>query len=125
MRRVILAQVGQGYYVSCFIIVATFVRYPHLNTVNGYTACYVWQSFHRLLVVVAEIVTKEEVAVLIVTIYRHFEVRGLRTTFAANGLALRVLLRHQRLHAQLAELQVRLDTKQRTTTAYQTVIQGH
>ena len=125
MHRIIFAQVRQSHHITCLIIVATFVCHPHLNAVNRHTAGYVGQRLHRLLIIITEIVTQEEVTVLVITIYRHLKVRCLRSSFAANGLTLWVLLWHQCLHAQLAKLQIRLHTKQRTTSAYQTVIQRH
>ena len=92
MRGVILTQVCQCDYVTCLFIVRTLIGHPHLNTVNGHTARYVWQRFHSLLIVIAEVVTEEEVTVLVIVVDRHLKVRRLCATFAAHGLTLRVLL---------------------------------
>ena len=125
MLRVVLAQVTQSQYVSRLIVRPAFVRYPHLYSVDRHPARYVRQRLHGGLVVVAEEVTKEEVPVLVVTVNVHLILRHLCAAFAAHTLAFRVLLRHQCLHFQLAELQSYLHAKQRLRAADKTAVQIH
>ena len=125
MLRVVLAQVTQRQNVSRLVVCTAFVRYPHLYSVDRHAARYVGQRLHGGLVVVAEEVTKEEVPVLVVTVNVYLILRHLCAAFAAHTLALRVLLRHQCLHFQLAELQSYLHAEQRLRAADKTAVQIH
>ena len=89
---VVLTQVTQREDVSCMVVRAAFVGYPHLYTVDCHAASYVRQRLHGCLVLVAEEVTEEEVSVLIVVGYAHLELCHLCAAFAADTLALAVLL---------------------------------
>ena len=122
---VILTQIHQRHNVARLVIITALIRNPHLYTIDCHAACYIGQGFHRILILVTEVVTQEEVTVLVITINRHLKTGRLCTTFARYRLALAVLLRQQCLHAQLAKLQIRLNTKQRRTSLYQTAIQVH
>ena len=125
MLWVILTQVGQRHDITCLIIITTFVGYPHFNAVNRHTTRNIRQRLHSLLIIVAEIITQEEVAILIITINWHLKTGCLCTTFTRYGLTFRVLLRNQCLHFQLTKFQIGLDTKQCTTSLYQAAIQVH
>ena len=123
--RVILTQIHQRHNVTRLVIVSTFIGHPHFYTIDCHATSYIRQCLHRILILVAEIVTQEEVTILVITINRHLKTGRLRATLARYRLALAILLRQQRLHAQLAKLQIRLYTKQRRTSLYQTAIQVH
>ena len=111
MLWIILAQVGQRHDITCLIIIATFVGYPHFNAVNRHTTRNIRQRLHSLLIIVAEIITQEEVAILVIAINWYLKAGCLCTTFTRNGLTFRVLLRNQCLHFQFTKLQIGLDTK--------------
>ena len=68
---------------------------------------------------------EEEVPVLIVVVGGHLERRGLGTALRAYRLRLRVLLRQQCLYSELAELQVRLYTKQRLAAGDELRVKRH
>ena len=64
-------------------------------------------------------------SVLVVAVTGDIELRHLGATFGADRLTLRVLLADQGLDAQLAELEVGLDTKQRLATTDKRRVQIH
>ena len=113
----VLAEVSEGDDVTRLVVVAALVGNPNLYLVNRHTAGYVRHGLHRALVVVAEEIGEEEMAVLIVVVAAYVKTRQLRSALAAYRLRFAVLLRDKSLYLQLAELQVRLDTKQRLAAA--------
>ena len=64
-------------------------------------------------------------AVLVVTVRGNLETCHLCAALGAHRLALRVLLRQQRLHLEFAELEVGLDTKQRLRSGDEARVEVH
>ena len=112
-----LAQVRKGDDVTCLLVVGALVRDPYLDLRDLYAARDIGNGLHRLLVVVAEIMAQEEMAVLVVRVAADVEPRHLCAALAAHRLRFTVLLRYQGLDLQLAELQIRLDTEERLAAA--------
>ena len=125
MLCIILSQIGKCHNIPGLIIITTLIGHPHFYSVNRYSTCDIGQSLHGLLIILAEIVAQKEVTILIITINWHFKRGCLCAASTRDRLALRILLRNQCLHTQLAKLQICLHTKQCRATAYQTVIQAH
>ena len=122
---VILTQIHQCHNIARLVIIATFISHPHLYTINRHTTCYIWQCFHRIFVLITEVVTQEEVTILVITINRHLKTGRLRATLTRHRLALAILLRQQGLYTQLTKFQICLYTEQRRTSLYQTAVQVH
>ncbi len=108
----VFTDIGKGNNITCLIVITALIGHPHLNLIDLRSAGDVWHRCHRLLVMVAEEMREEEVAVLIVGIAGNVEFRHLRAALTAHRLGLAVLLGNQCLYLQLAELQVCLDTEQ-------------
>ena len=87
-----LAQVAECYDVTRLIVVTFLIRYPYLYLVDRYPARDVWHRRHRLLVLVAEEITEEEMSVLVVVIAADVKLRRLCSAFTAYRLCLAVLL---------------------------------
>ena len=115
--RTVLAQIGKGNDIACLLVVAPFVGDPYFNLVDLDAAGYIRHARHRFFVSVTEEMGEEEMSVLVVTVAGDVEPRHLRAALAADGLRLAVLLADQGLDAELAELQVGLDTEQRLAAA--------
>ena len=62
----VLAEVGQCYDVAGVAGRSCLVCHPYFHTVDGYACLEVRQRFHRRVIVVAEVLGEEEVAVLLV-----------------------------------------------------------
>ena len=120
-----LRQVRKSYDITCLIVVAALVGDPNLNLVDRDTARDIRHGLHRLLEVIPEEMTQEEMAVLVVHIAADIEFGQLRTAFTAYRLRLTVLLADQRLNTKLTELQIRLDTEQRLAAANKRTRQVH
>ena len=103
---VVLAQVGEGHDVAVAFVAAGLVGYPQFNALDGHARHHGGQAAHVVVIVVAEEVGEEEVAVFLV--FRGGELEFVRLCAALRGHAFRgrFLLRHHRLQFQLAELQV-------------------
>ena len=80
---------------------------------------------HGLLVIIPEIVTKEEVTVFVVRVNWYLKTSSLCTTFARNGLTFWILLRYEGLYFQFAEFQIGFYTEQWTTTTNEAIVQVH
>ena len=77
------------------------------------------------VVILVEILGKEEMTVGIVVVGLDVEFRALHTSLGGNSLRFRVLLRHQTSKVELAELQLCLETEQCGSAADQTRPGGH
>ena len=120
----LLAQVCEGDDVTAVGGGTRLVGDPHLHAVDLHTRGEVRQLRHRLVVVLAEVLRKEEVAVLLVVGDIHLEGGGLYTTLRRDALRRRLLLREHRLQLQFAELHIRPDTKEARCALHQGVVRG-
>ena len=116
---VVLGQVCKGNNIAGVVGGSVLIGHPHLNAVDTDTAEDIGQLLHVCVVLIAEIMRKEEVAVLIVLVRRKFITGQLHTALAADGLTAGFLLRDDGLHLQLAKLQIGTNAKQGGGTAHQ------
>ena len=119
------AQVGKGHDVSGVGGGSVLVGHPHFHAVDGDAALYVGQAFHPTRVVVAEVVSQEEVAVGFIVVPLNFKGCELCAALRGDRLGHRFLLRGYGLQFQFAELQVGANTEERTGTLYQTIVRRH
>ena len=94
-------------------VVTAFIGDPYLDLIDLRTAGDVRHILHCLLVMLAEEMGEEEMAVLIIGVTADVEFRCLRTALTAHRLRLAVLLRDEGLDLEFTELEVRFDTKER------------
>ena len=113
----VLAEVRKSHDVTRLVVVTAFIRDPNLYLVDCHARSDIGHTRHRRFVAVAEIVAQEEMSVLVVAVAADVELGHLRSAFAAHGLRLAVLLADERLNAELAELQVRLDSEKCLTAS--------
>ena len=116
---VVLAQVCKGNDIAGVIGGSVLIGHPHLNAVDVDTAEDIGQLLHVRIVLIAEVVSEEEVAVFIVLVCRKLITGQLYAALTADGLAAGLLLRDDGLHLQFAKLQIGANTKQGGRTAHQ------
>ena len=121
---VVLGQVCKGNNIAGVVGGSVLIGHPHLNAVDTDTAEDIGQLLHVCIVLIAEIMCKEEVAVLIVLVCRKFITGQLHTALAADGLTAGFLLRDDGLHLQFSKLQIGTHTKQGGSTAHQLGVGG-
>ena len=120
----LLGKVGKGHNITRVVVVAAFVGYPHLYAVYAHARYDGGQLGHRTVVVVAEIVGKEEVLVLVVVGYLNLVCCELCAALRVHNRAVRCLLRYNSLQRQLAELEIGPYTKERRCSLYEARVCG-
>ena len=100
------SHVGEGNDVARVGRCRRLIGYPHFNAVDLHTAHDVGQVAHVVIIAVAEVVGKEEVAILIVVVDVNFKVGELHTALRIDGGGRRLLLGNYRLEFQLTKLQI-------------------
>ena len=123
-HRLVFSQIGQRNDVACVGGRSRLVGHPYLHAVDGDAGGDVGQCAHGGIIVAAEILREEEMAVLLIVGGIHLKRGGLRAALACHARARRLLLRYHRLQFQFAELQVGADTKQLRGTSHQRRIAG-
>ena len=108
-----LAQVGEGDDVARTVVAAGLVGHPQLHTGDDHARHDGGQLGHVAVVGVAEVVGKEEVAVLVVVGHVDLKLGELAAALGAHGGRLGGLLRHHGLQRELTKLQVGTDTEER------------
>ena len=78
---VVLGNIGKGDNITWVAVVTCLVGNPHLDAADVYARQYCWQLGHGTVIVVAEIVGKEEVLVLVVVGYFNLECSELCAAF--------------------------------------------
>ena len=121
-RRSALCQLGESDDITGVRRRSRLVGNPHLNTGNLDACRNDGQALHGLIIVLTEILGKEEVTVFLIVGYIQLERSGLRATFRGNALRRGVLLRQHGLELQLTELQVGAHAKQAAGALNQRVV---
>ena len=121
----ILAQVGKGNDVAVVGGGRRLIGNPYLHASDGDAAGYRRQGLHVFVVLLAEVVGEEEVAVLLVVGGRELEGVGGRTALRGYALRGRLLLADHGLHLQSTKLNVGAQTEQTADTGHQAVVGGH
>ena len=111
-QNLLLAKVCKGDDITAVGGGTRLVCDPHLHAVDLDARGEVRQLRHRLVVVLAEVLREEEVAVLLIVGDIHLEGGGLRATLRRDALRRRLLLRQHRLELQLTELHIRPETEE-------------
>ena len=99
-----LTHIHKGHQVAGLAVVAALVGNPHLDARDVYTARHQRQFRAPLVVVVAEEVREEVVAVLVILVGGDIELGGLGAALGVDRLALAVLLRDESGGRQFAKL---------------------
>ena len=115
----VLGQIHEAHDIARLFVAALLVGNPHLDAVDAHPRRYVGQLRGKLVVVVAEEVGQEEVAVLVVGIGPNLEGGRLGTAAGVDRLRLRLLLRNQGRGGELAELHGGLDTEEGRAASYE------
>ena len=100
------AEVGKCNDVSCVLCLSVLVGHPQFDAVDGNATEDIRQGGHPPVVVVAEIMCKEEMPVLAIVAGTEFKVGGLHAVLRLDGLRCRLFLCHHCLYGELSELQV-------------------
>ena len=106
------AEVHKAHHVAHVGADLVAVGYPNFYPGNDYIGANHRQSGHGGIVLVAEVLGEEEVAVGVVLVYRDVEARGLRTALHCHRLGLAALLRHDGGYPQAPKLHFGFDTEQ-------------
>ncbi len=112
-ENLVFAEIHESDEVARLLVLARLVGDPHLYTRDAHARRDIREARGEAVVVVAEKLRQEVVAVLVVLVGIDGELRGLRAAAGVDGLGLGVLLRHKRRGGQAAELQLGLDTEER------------
>ena len=120
-----LCQVGEGHDVAVVGGGGRLVGDPHLDARDGDAAGYGRQRPHVFVVLLAEEVAEEEVAVLLVLRSRELEGVVRCASLGTHALRGRLLLTHHRLQFEFAELHVGPQTEEAAGSAHQGVVGGH
>jgi len=101
-------QIHEAHHIAHVGIHLVSVRNPYFNAGNYNVRPNHRQTTHGLVVIVAEMLRQEEVAVGVVLIYRNVEPGSLRTALNCYLLGLSTLLRQYRGYPQPAKLHLGL-----------------
>ena len=111
VNAVLLTQVHEGYNVTCLVEIAPFVGNPHFAAGYRYSRCDIWQFLHVFIVIVAEEVCEEEVAVLVIIVDIYLKIHQLSTALRIYMLSFTLLLRYYCHDIQFAELKFRFQSE--------------
>ena len=118
------AQVGQGHEIARVVRYGRCVGDPHFDAVDFHARKHIGQLRHPVVVVVAEVVCQEEVAVLVIVGRRELEVVELHAAARIHALRRTLFLRHHGAEFQASELHVGANAEQTLSAADQTRIGG-
>ena len=120
----VFSQVGQSDDVAVVGGAGRLVRNPDFHALDGDSAGNGGERLHVAVVLLAEEVVQEEVAVLFVVGGRELKGVGLASAFAAYTFARAFLLAYHGLHLQTAELHVGAQAEKAAYARHQTHVAG-
>ena len=120
----VFSQVGQSDDVAVVGGAGRLVRDPDFHALDGDSAGNGGERLHIAVVLLAEEMVQEEVAVLFVVGSRELKGVGLASAFAAYTFARAFLLAYHGLHLQTAELHVGAQAEKAAYARHQTHVAG-
>ena len=121
----VLTQVGERQNVPHVLCVGLGIDRIHLNSRDPCTRVHHRQTFHGVVVGVAEVLRQEIVTVRLVVVCADVELLSLGSPFYFDFLTLSFLLAENRGVVNLAPLRLEFGSKQRLTSLYQRALQRH